>query len=153
MVTLPWFSDVASDWQAALLAANQKLHLKIMVSYPCFLSKNSVSSTNSSQIVEVTVLQHHCIARTKMIEIDLSQYILIHRGRVTHLWVSKDHHQTSVQIMALCQFVLNHYLNQCWLIVNWTLGNNNFHPGKYIWKCLLRSGGHLVSASHWVSHQ
>ena len=27
---------VASDWLAALLAANQKLHLKIVVSYPCF---------------------------------------------------------------------------------------------------------------------
>ena len=27
---------MASDWLAALLAANQKLHLKIVVSYPCF---------------------------------------------------------------------------------------------------------------------
>ena len=27
---------MASDWLAALLAANQKLHLKIAVSYPCF---------------------------------------------------------------------------------------------------------------------
>ena len=31
-----WFSNVASDWLAALLAANQKLHLKIVISYPCF---------------------------------------------------------------------------------------------------------------------
>ena len=27
---------MASDWLTALLAANQKLHLKIVVSYPCF---------------------------------------------------------------------------------------------------------------------
>ena len=27
---------MASDWLAALLAANQKLHLKIVVNYPCF---------------------------------------------------------------------------------------------------------------------
>ena len=33
---VPSFSNVASDWLAALLAANQKLHLKIVVSYPCF---------------------------------------------------------------------------------------------------------------------
>ena len=36
MVNWPWFSNVASDWLTALLAANQKLHLKIVVSYPCF---------------------------------------------------------------------------------------------------------------------
>ena len=27
---------MGSDWLAALLAAHQKLHLKIVVSYPCF---------------------------------------------------------------------------------------------------------------------
>ena len=32
VVSQPWFCNVASD-----LAANQKLHLKIVVSYPCFL--------------------------------------------------------------------------------------------------------------------
>ena len=36
MVNWPWFSNVASDWLAALLAANQKLHLRIVFSYPCF---------------------------------------------------------------------------------------------------------------------
>ena len=30
---------MASDWLAALLAANQRLHLKIVVSYPCFYTK------------------------------------------------------------------------------------------------------------------
>ena len=33
----PWFSNVASDWRADLLAATQKLHLNIMVSYQCFI--------------------------------------------------------------------------------------------------------------------
>ena len=33
VVNYPWFSNVASVW----LAANQKLHLIIMVSYPCFI--------------------------------------------------------------------------------------------------------------------
>ena len=37
MVNQPWVSNVASDWLAALLAANQKLYLKIVVSYPCFI--------------------------------------------------------------------------------------------------------------------
>ena len=32
LVNWYWFSNVASDW----LAANQKLHLKIMINYPCF---------------------------------------------------------------------------------------------------------------------
>ena len=39
VVNKPWFSNVASDWLAAVLAANQKLHLKIVVSYPCFYSR------------------------------------------------------------------------------------------------------------------
>ena len=51
----------------------------------------------------------------------------------------------------------SHYLNQCWNIVNWTLGNKfqwNFHQNtaifisrKCIWKCCLVNGGHFVSAS------
>ena len=36
------FSNVAFDWLAALLTANQKLHLKIVVSYPCFYPRKAL---------------------------------------------------------------------------------------------------------------
>ena len=46
----------------------------------------------------------------------------------------------------------SHYLNQHWLIVNWTLGINfreiwNRIIKKYKWKCQLQNGGHFV----WTS--
>ena len=45
----------------------------------------------------------------------------------------------SVQEIAWC-----HYLNQCWLIVNWTLRNKHqWNSNQCIWKCL-RNGGHFV---------
>ena len=53
--------------------------------------------------------------------------------------------------------VPSHYLNQCCIIVNWTLRNKNsvklyskfkyFHSGKCIWKCYLENVSHFVSAS------
>ena len=48
----------------------------------------------------------------------------------------------------------SHYLNQCWLIVNWTLMNKRqwnlnqnkqfFHSWTCIWKCHLWNGGYFV---------
>ena len=46
-----------------------------------------------------------------------------------------------------------HYLNQCWLLVNWVLRSKffeiqikmqNFHSRKCIWKCVPQNGGHFV---------
>ena len=41
---------MASDWLAALLAANQKLHLKIVVSYPCFYPRIVLVAPTPCQI-------------------------------------------------------------------------------------------------------
>ena len=48
----------------------------------------------------------------------------------------------------------SHYLNQCWDIGYWTLGNNrqwnfnrnHFHSRKYIWNFRLQNGVYFVSA-------
>ena len=51
-----------------------------------------------------------------------------------------------------------HYLNQCWLIVNWTLRTDfsdikilNFSFKNFIRKCRLWNGGHFVQG-RWVIH-
>ena len=47
---------------------------------------------------------------------------LIHLERMTHISVSKlGHHWFRLWLVVFS--VLNYYLNQCWLIVNWTLRN------------------------------
>ena len=61
---------------------------------------------------------------------------------------------TSVQIMACSLYASSHYINQCWVIVNWTLRNKLqwnfdqkyeiFHSRKCIWKYRLQNGGHFV---------
>ena len=38
----------------------------------------------------------------------------------------------------------SHYLNQWWVIINWTLGNKSFHSQKCISKYRLLNGGHFV---------
>ena len=51
-------------------------------------------------------------------------WALTHRGRVTHICVSK-----------VTRSVPSHYLNQCWNIVNWTLRNKlqwNLNRNSYI---------------------
>ena len=45
-----------------------------------------------------------------------------HRGRMTHVFVSKlGHHWFRQWLVAWS--APSHYMNQCWGIVNWTLGN------------------------------
>ena len=79
---------------------------------------------------------------------------LIHWGRVTHIhiWVSK-----LAVIGSDNGLSPSHYLNQCWIILNWTLGDklqrnlnktsNIFIQRKCVWKCHLRNSGHFVAAS------
>ena len=67
--------------------------------------------------------------------------VLTHWGQVIHIYVDK----------------LGHYLNQCWFVVNWHIGNKLqwnpnrnskiFFTKKCIWKCLKESGSHFVAAS------
>ena len=55
------------------------------------------------------------------------------------------------QIMACRPLAPRHYLNSCWVIVNWTLRNKllwfflikvqNFHSQKWVWKYRMRNGG------------
>ena len=55
--------------------------------------------------------------------------------------------------LVVCS-ALSNYLNRCWLIVNWALGNKlrgirirkykTIHPRKCVWNCRLRNGGHFV---------
>ena len=53
----------------------------------------------------------------------------------------------------------SHHLNQCWVIVNWTLRNKlqwncnqNIHSRKWIWKYCLLKDGHFVQGemSYWT---
>ena len=43
------FSDVVSGSLSALLAANQKLHLKIVVGYPCFYPRKTLVALTPGQ--------------------------------------------------------------------------------------------------------
>ena len=71
--------------------------------------------------------------------------VLTHGGRVTHICVSK-----------LTWSAPNHYLNQCWNIINWNLRNKlqwNFltkfihcRSRKCIWKCRLQKVDRFVWA-------
>ena len=57
---------------------------------------------------------------------------LTHRGWRTHICVSSD---ALIQIMVVASSAPSHYLNQCWNIVNWTLGNRlkwNLNRNLYI---------------------
>ena len=47
---------------------------------------------------------------------------LTHLALVTHICVSELGHHWFRQQLVACS-VPNHYLNQCWFIVNWTPGN------------------------------
>ena len=55
---------------------------------------------------------------------------------------------------------LSHYLNQCWITINWTIKNNfseiskrkRFDWRKCIWKCRLQNGAHFVTASVDTHH-
>ena len=69
---------------------------------------------------------------------------------------------TLPQVMTGCLTTPNHYLIQCWCIINKVQKNLNsqskyikFHTRKLIWKYHLTNGGHFVSAlTHWsrVTH-
>ena len=89
--------------------------------------------------------------------------VLTHRGQETLICVTKGGHQWFGYWLGAKQ-APSHYLNQCWITVNWTLANisqwnfdnfNNFHWIKCIWKWHMRNGSHLASASslnvltHW----
>ena len=58
---------------------------------------------------------------------------LTHWGRVTHICVSKPVNYPSLLQIMDCRLA-SHYLNQCWNIVNWTIGN------KPQWNFSLNSG-------------
>ena len=54
-------------------------------------------------------------------------WLLTHWGRVTHIDVTKLGHRWFRWWRRIACSAPSHYLNQCWLIVNWTLRN------KYQW--------------------
>ena len=51
-------------------------------------------------------------------------YGLTQLGRATHIWVSKLSHHWFRKWLVACS-APNHYLNQCWLIVDLTPGTNS----------------------------
>ena len=71
---------------------------------------------------------------------------------VSHIWVSEsDQHWFRKWLVAYS--VPSHYLNQSWVIVNWTLSNKlqrnlteiqNFHSQKCIWKYCLQKCYYFV---------
>ena len=79
-----------------------------------------------------------------------------HRGPVTHIYASINSAIIAID-NGLSLQALSPFLNQCWLIVNWSLrikfqwnfnqSYHNFRSMKCISKCHLQNGGHFVSAS------
>ena len=77
-------------------------------------------------------------------------------GRVTHICVIEMGHHWFMQWLVAFS-APSHYLNQWWLMVNWTLGNKvqwNFYQNWNIFidkiafeNVVCQSGGHLVPAS------
>ena len=62
------------------------------------------------------------------------QGMLTHWGWVTHICISKLSHHCFKQWHVPCM-VPSHYLNQCWIIVNWTIANKfqwNFYCNSNI---------------------
>ena len=84
---------------------------------------------------------------------------LTHWGRVTHVCVVELDHHWFRWWFVVCS-VPGHHLNQCWVIINWTLRNisvkfwsefQHFNRRKCFWKCL-RSGVHFVSHNVLVKY-
>ena len=72
---------------------------------------------NMNMMMRLVVSVHQCIERS-----------LTHWGQVTHICVSQAYHHW-FRWWLVAWPAPSHYLNQCWNIVNWTLGN------KVQWKC------------------
>ena len=59
---------------------------------------------------------------------------------------------SSAYVMACCLMASHHDMNQCWLIVSWTIWvkfkpkHTNFLARKCIWKCFLQNMKHFVLA-------
>ena len=71
--------------------------------------------------------------KTRLI-LETRRYHLTHWGRVTHICVSKTY-QLWFRQWLVAWPAPSHYLNQCWNIVNWTLGNKlqwNLDRSSYI---------------------
>ena len=72
--------------------------------------------------------------------------------RPSDAYLHQETKPTWIQIMDFRFLVPSHYLNQCCLIVDWTLQwslNPNlyfFYQRKYTWKCHLQYGGHFILA-------
>ena len=78
---------------------------------------------------------------------------------VLHICIGELGHHWFRQWCVACS-APSHYLNQCWLIVNWTPGKKfsvkfesefyHFLSRKFIRRCCLPNGGHL-SKGRWVN--
>ena len=62
-------------------------------------------------------------AKSYLLQLVKSPCVLTHCGRVKHICVKKYIIIGSDRWWLVAWSAPNHYLNQCWLIVNWTLGN------------------------------
>ena len=77
---------------------------------------------------------------------NLSVATLTHLPLVPHMCISEQGQDWFRQWLVACS-APSHYLNQCWLIVNWTIRNktsvkfewkqNTFYSRKCIWNCRL----------------
>ena len=85
-------------------------------------------------------MTHRCVSNPTII---VSEYGLLRgRGYRFRVWL-------------VAWSGLSHYLNQCWITINWTIKNNfseiskrkRFDWRKCIWKCRLQNGAHFVTAS------
>ena len=76
----------------------------------------------------------------------------------THQWIKA----TLVQIMVVAYLAPSHYLNQCWVIVNWTLRNKlqwNFNQNTKFFihenlseNVVCQNGGHFVQGGDELSN-
>ena len=92
------------------------------------------------------------LSEPMMISLPTHIYASLGLNELTHQWI--NHHWFRQWLVAWP--APSHYLNQCWDIVNWTLGNKlqwnqskfkHFHSWKCIWKCCLRNDDYFDLAS------
>ena len=79
---------MASDWLAALLAANQKLHLKIVVSYPCFYPRIALVTLTPDVYFSMKYRKSHCRDTTSIRSIYLHNMISCSAKMIYLYWKS-----------------------------------------------------------------
>ena len=108
---------------------------------------------------QLLIFFHHTITQNRDQRIMLFHKTGNHQ-QITQTWIPHIFHSvyyTRVLVLSSNCSAISHFLSQCWINVNWTLGNfnlvtfeskeNNLVIIECNWKCLLPNGSHFIMAS------